>query len=125
MEPLDFYYYTAQFRAPGDETQVDIYYGIPTGELEFEQRALNVYEAELESGFAVFDTLWNVKAQVRDRTTLTSPQPPIRERGTIHIDRRSMYLRGDQRILLSVQAKGPAFRASASLSERHLHHSLR
>ena len=105
MEPLDFYYYTAQFRAPDDETQMDIYYGIPTGELVFEQHALNEFKAELESGFAVFDTLWNVKLQVRNRIDLTSSTPPIRERGTIHVDRRSMFLRGNQRIRLSVQVK--------------------
>lgn len=105
-KPLDFYYYVAQFRAPDrNQTEVEIYYGLPTADLMFQEVPGTGYRASVESGFAVFDTLWNVQGRVRDRTELVSRERPNQDRGSIHVDARSMVLDGGQRILLSVQAE--------------------
>lgn len=106
QDPYNFYYYLAQFRSrqtPG--TDVDIYYGLPTADLTFQEQPNGSYKATIESGFAVYDTLWNVEGRVRDRVELVSPGRPNQERGSIHVDTRSMTLEGGQRILLSVQAE--------------------
>jgi len=106
VDPLNFYYYVAQFRARDqNQTEVDIYYGLPTSDLMFQELPRGGYRATVESGFAVFDTLWNVKGRVQDRTELVSPERPNQERGSIHVDARSMLIDGGQRILLSVQAE--------------------
>ena len=104
QDPLNFYYYTAQFRTPNNSTELDVYYGLPMDELSF-QRNESGYTAIVESGVAVYDTLWNVKGRVEDRTRLVSATRPSQDRGAIHVDRRSIVMRGGGRILLSVQAE--------------------
>jgi GWxTD domain-containing protein len=104
--PLDFYYYNAQFRAPErNRTEVDIYYGLPTADLQFSAQENGTYKASIQAGFAVFDTLWNVQGRFQDKIDLVSPSRPRQERGSMHIDGRSMVIDGGQRVLLSVQAE--------------------
>ncbi len=103
-EPLNFYYYTAQFRAPDNRTQMDVYYGLPTSELQF-QRSESGFTASIKSGIAVFDTLWNVMARAEIPTQLQSRERPTLQRGAIHVDRRSVLFDGGERVLLNVQAE--------------------
>ena len=63
QDPLDFYYYTAQFRTKEGGTQLDVYYGLPVGELSFQKREDGRYGAQVVSGLAVLDTLWNIKGR--------------------------------------------------------------
>jgi len=106
VTPLDFYYYVAQFRSPRGGTELDIYYGLPTAELQFQpDERGSTYKAQVESGVAVFDTLWNVMGRVTDRTDLVSNGRPNQTRGAIHVDSRAVLIPGGQRVLLSVQAE--------------------
>lgn len=104
--PFNFYYYVAQFREPTtSKTEVDIYYGLPMADLQFRAQDDGTFKATVQNGFAVFDTLWNVQGRFLDRTDLISPTRPSQDRGSIHVDTRSMVLDGGQRVLLSVQAE--------------------
>jgi GWxTD domain-containing protein len=122
QEPLNFYYYTSQFRAPENRTQLDVYYGLPTSELTF-QSGPDGYSATVEAGVAVFDTLWNVLTRSEDRTKLLSAGRPTQERGAIHIDSRTIVMEGGHRILLSVQAEDAtsgrlqAYRETVTIAE--------
>lgn len=104
QRPLDFFYYTAQFRTPDDKTQLDVYYGIPVGDLTFREMQ-GEFVAEVESGIAIFDSLWNVRGRSADRMQLVADRRPGPSLGAIQMDMRSVDLAGGQQILLSVQAK--------------------
>ena len=105
QDPLDFYYYLAQFRTPSGATQVDVYFGLPTSEISFQAQPSGVYKATIQSGLAVFDTLWNIKGRISEPVELVSPSRPDQTRGAIHVDRRAVLVPGGERILLSVQAQ--------------------
>ena len=104
VAPLDFPYYLAQFRSPEGGTDLDIYYGIPSAELTFEQQSEG-YMASIETGAAVFDTLWNVIQRTSDRKDLLSPTPPDTSEGSMHIDSRTLRMNGGQTVLVSLQAE--------------------
>jgi len=106
MKAFPFHYYVTQFRSEKKGgTLLDIYYGLPTSELIFKQETPTSYKATVENGFALFDTLWNVKGRIRNRVVLNSKGRPDQRAGSIHVDKLSMLLRGGQRAILSVQAK--------------------
>lgn len=104
QQPLNFSFYTAQFRQDDDRTQVDVYYDIPVNELVFrERRHGSGYEAIVESGVAVFDSAWNVLVRSKDPMSFIAPERPAADVGMRQIDMRSIIMAGGGRILLSVQ----------------------
>lgn len=109
QDPLNFYYYTAQFRTQDNATELDVYYGLPMSELTFQLDFSGGYSSNVKSGIAVFDTLWNVMARYSQPMKLTSREMPTRARGDIHVDEHvPLIIDGGKRILLSVQAEDVA-----------------
>ncbi len=109
QDPLNFYYYTAQFRMPDNATELDVYYGLPMSELTFQLDFSGGYTSRVASGIAVFDTLWNVMARYSLPMKLTAPEMPSQARGDIHVDQHApLIIDGGKRILLSVQAEDVA-----------------
>ncbi len=104
LDPLNFYYYTAQFRARANQTRIDVCYGIPLSQMMFRERD-GEFSAVIESGVAVYDTLWNVRGRTKDRATLRTDENPGEKLSAIQTDMRSIYMPGGDRILLSVQAE--------------------
>jgi GWxTD domain-containing protein len=105
--PLDFYYYTAQFRSEDGRTDIDVYYGLPIDELVFRQRNEG-HVATIKSGVSVFDTLWNVRGRSEDEITLHRPTNAQPGTGTMQLDMRSITIGGDERILVNVQVEDVA-----------------
>jgi len=104
-DPLDFAYYLAQFRAPNGNTELDIYYGLPTAELQFRTNSEGTFTAALERGYALFDTAWHVETRSVEHVELRASSDPQREKGAIHVDSQSLLLPGGEDVLLSVQAR--------------------
>jgi GWxTD domain-containing protein len=107
QSPLDFYYYTAQFRSEDGRTDIDVYYGLPIDELVFRQRDEG-HVATIKSGVSVFDTLWNVRGRSEHEITLHHPTSAQPGTGTMHLDMRSITIGGDKRILVNVQVEDVA-----------------
>ncbi len=101
--PLEFFYSIAQFKAEGGNTLADVYFGLPTADLSFVWND-SLYTAEVELGFVVHDQNWEQLGRVRDHATLTSPTPVTKQRGAVHLDKKSVTI-GPGRYLIAVQAK--------------------
>ena len=53
--PLDFYYDSARFKADEDSVKLEVYYGIPTGDLDYVEGVDGRLTAYLKRGLALYD----------------------------------------------------------------------
>ena len=91
-DPLDYYYYTADFMAMNANSNVNIYYGLPVSELEFKRDIVGV-AVNYESTFAVFDQEWNeVKRVYNKRNYQLQEEPNKNDKGMMMVDRQVMNL---------------------------------
>lgn len=69
---VDFYYYPASFRGTGDDTRLEIYYGLPADDIarsRSEEGDLIVFDR----GVALHDSLWNEVHRVADKMVFRAP----------------------------------------------------
>lgn len=71
--PIDFYYYPATFRGEGEQTRLEIYYGLPASEMARLPVSEKVDRILLDRGVALFDSLWTEVHRVSDQLTFTMP----------------------------------------------------
>jgi len=92
VEPLDYYYYTADFMAMNANSNVNIFYGLPVSELEFKRDIIGV-RVNYESTFAVFDQDWNEVDRVYNRRSYQlSQEPDKNNKGLLLVDKQTMNL---------------------------------
>ena len=122
LDPLNFYYYTAQFRARANQTRIDVCYGIPLSQMMFRERD-GEFSAVIESGVAVYDTLWNVRGRTKDRATLRTDENPGEKLSAIQTDMRSIYMPGGRHLGppadVSGEPESQPLRFDASFRKRH------
>ena len=106
-EPLDYYYYTADFMAMNANSNVNIFYGMPVSELEFKRDIIGV-RVNYESTFAVFDQDWNEVDRVYNRRSYQLSQEPDKDnKGLLLVDKQTMNLPpGDYHYSVSVKDLG-------------------
>ena len=91
-QPLDYYYYTADFMAMNANSNVNIFYGLPVNELEFKRDIIGV-RVNYEATFAVFDQDWKeVKRSYNRRSYQLSQEPDKENRGLLLVDKQAMNL---------------------------------
>ncbi|MBN2289277.1 MAG: GWxTD domain-containing protein [Candidatus Glassbacteria bacterium] len=91
-EPLDYYYYTADFMAMNANSNVNIFYGLPIAELEFKRDILGV-RVNYENTFAVFDQDWNeVKRVYNQRSYQLKQEPDQNNKGLLMVDKQTLNL---------------------------------
>ena len=105
MNPLWFDSYLAQFRARDGRTEIDLYMGYPTGQLDYATTPSGEHVASIESGVAVFDRFWNPRVRVKDTVNVEVATSPEMSRGVMHVDRRTVLMAGGEPILLGYQAR--------------------
>ena len=91
-EPLEYYYYTADFMAMNANSNVNIFYGLPVVSLEFKRDIIGV-RVNYESTFAVFDQDWNEVDRVYNRRSYQLNQEPDKNnQGLLLVDKQTMNL---------------------------------
>lgn len=91
-EPLDYYYYTADFMAMNANSNVNIFYGLPVTSLEFKRDIIGV-RVNYESTFAVFDQNWNEVDRVYNRRSYQlSQEPDTDNKGLLLVDKQTLNL---------------------------------
>jgi GWxTD domain-containing protein len=65
LDPLPFSFYTAAFKDIQGRTRLEVYYGIPTGELALERYGEG-QTARIDLGIAVFDDQWNEIGRINE-----------------------------------------------------------
>lgn len=91
-DPMEYYYYTADFMAMNANSNVNIFYGLPVSELDFKRDILGV-RVNYESTFAVFDQEWNeVKRVYNQRSYQLKEEPNKSNRGLLMVDRQTLNL---------------------------------
>jgi len=91
-QPLDYYYYTADFMAMNANSNLNIFYGLPVASLEFKRDIIGV-RVNYESTFAVFDQDWNEVDRVYNRRSYQLNQEPDRNnKGLLLVDKQTMNL---------------------------------
>jgi hypothetical protein len=107
VEPLDYYYYTADFMAMNANSNVNIFYGLPVSELEFKPDIIGV-RVNYESTFAIFDQEWNEVDRVYNRRSYQLGQEPDKNnKGLLLVDKQTMNLPpGDYHYSVSVKDLG-------------------
>jgi len=106
-EPLDYYYYTADFMAVNSNSNVNIFYGLPVSALEFKRDILGV-RVNYESTFAVFDQEWQEVKRVYNRRSYQLRQEPDKQnKGLLMVDIQTLNLPpGDYHYSVSVRDLG-------------------
>jgi GWxTD domain-containing protein len=91
-EPMDYYYYTADFMAMNANSNVSIFYGLPVASLEFKRDIIGV-RVNYESTFAVFDQSWNEVDRVYNRRSYQlSQEPDLDNKGLLLVDKQTLNL---------------------------------
>ncbi len=91
-EPMDYYYYTADFMAMNANSNVSIFYGLPVASLEFKRDIIGV-RVNYESTFAVFDQNWNEVDRVYNRRSYQlSQEPDMDNKGLLLVDKQTLNL---------------------------------
>jgi len=91
-QPLDYYYYTADFMAMNANSNVNIFYGLPISSLDFKRDILGV-RVNYESTFAVFDQEWNeVKRVYNQRSYQLKQEPDRNNKGLLLVDKQTLNL---------------------------------
>ncbi len=91
-QPLDYYYYTADFMAMNANSNVNIFYGLPLSTLDFKRDILGV-RVNYESTFAVFDQEWNeVKRVYNQRSYQLKQEPDRNNKGLLLVDKQTLNL---------------------------------
>lgn len=91
-EPMDYYYYTADFMAMNANSNVSIFYGLPVSSLEFKRDIIGV-RVNYESTFAVFDQNWNEVDRVYNRRSYQlSQEPDMKTKGLLLVDKQTLNL---------------------------------
>ncbi|HUU27855.1 MAG TPA: GWxTD domain-containing protein [archaeon] len=90
VEPLDYYYYTADFMAMNANSNVNIFYGMPVSELEFKRDIIGV-RVNYEVTFALFDQDWSeVKRVYNRRSYQLSQEPDKSNTGLLMVDKQNV-----------------------------------
>ena len=71
--PVDFYYFPAGFRGEDGATRLEIYYGLPAGEMARLPVDEKTDQVMLDRGLAMFDSLWTEVYRVQDQLTFQVP----------------------------------------------------
>ena len=71
--PVDFYYFPAGFRGEDGATRLEIYYGLPAGEMARLPVDEKTDQVMLDRGLAMFDSLWTEVYRVQDQLTFQAP----------------------------------------------------
>ncbi len=91
-EPMDYYYYTADFMAMNANSNVSIFYGLPVASLDFKRDIIGV-RVNYESTFAVFDQNWNEVDRVYNRRSYQlSQEPDVNNKGLLLVDKQTLNL---------------------------------
>jgi len=91
-EPLNYYFYTADFMAMNANSNVNIFYGLPIDELEFKRDILGV-RVNYENTFAVFDQDWNEVDRVYNQRSYQLKQAPDKnQKGLLMVDKQTLNL---------------------------------
>ena len=71
--PVDFYYFPAGFRGEDGATRLEIYYGLPAGEMARLPIDEKTDQVMLDRGLAMFDSLWTEVYRLQDQLTFQAP----------------------------------------------------
>ena len=92
IEPLDYYFYTADFMSINSNSSLYVYYGFPVSELELKPESTGT-RIDYECTFAVFDQEWNEVNRAFDkRSYRLRPDPEKVGKGSLLIDNQIMNI---------------------------------
>ncbi len=88
-DPLPFSFYTAAFKDMQGRTRIEVYYGIPTTELELERYGEG-QKARVDLGVAIFDENWNEIDRTNEIREYLSNQTVVQQAGSVMVDLNMM-----------------------------------
>ncbi|MFC1500163.1 tetratricopeptide repeat protein [Candidatus Zixiibacteriota bacterium] len=88
-DPLPFSFYTAAFKDIQGRTRVEVYYGIPTTELELERYGEG-QKARVDLGVAIFDENWNEIDRTNEIREYLSNEVIEQQEGSVMVDLNMM-----------------------------------
>ena len=91
-DPLPFHFYTAAFKDIQGRTRLEVYYGVPTSELNM-IRYGDGLKARVDLGIAMFDDQWNEIAKSNEVREFISAQQLQQAAGDIMVDLSQMLVR--------------------------------
>ena len=71
--PVDFFYYPAGFRGEGEDTRLELYYGLPASEMARLPSDEQTDLVMLDRGVALYDSLWNEVHRTADQLSFRTP----------------------------------------------------
>ena len=92
IQPLDYYFYTADFMSRNANSSLYVYYGLPVNKLELLPDSSGSW-VDYECAITLFDQEWNQVARAFDeRNYLLRPDPDKAGKGSLVIDRQVVSL---------------------------------